>query len=446
MAVVDYPVSTHVLDNGLRVVTSADHNVPAVAVNVRYDVGSRDEQPGRTGFAHLFEHLMFQGSGHVASGEHFSLLQGAGAVLNGTTSFDRTNYYETLPAGGFELALWLEADRMATLLDAVGQTNLDTQREVVKEEKRQSYDNQPYGTWLERCFRLLFPASHPYAHLPIGSMADLDAADLDDVHSFFHRYYGPNNAVVSIVGDIEPDAAFAAAEKYFGAIPAIPSPPEPPDGTIGPLEGPVIEDVPDDVPAAAAYRLMRLPADPSHELDAARLGMELLGGGSASRLHVRLLRHDQTATAVHAGVIGLRGGVSAGQVVLQAHSDRPLEPLEEAADDEIARLIADGPTADEVATAKAQAEHGYLRQLATCAGRADELAKTYLQTGDPTRINSRLTDIDAVTIEDVAAVMDRWFDPSHSAVARFLPRSADDTGPDTRIEPATSNPDQEAHA
>jgi len=428
MAVVDYPVSTHVLDNGLRVVTSTDHNVPAVAVNVRYDVGSRDELAGRTGFAHLFEHLMFQGSGHVASGEHFSLLQAVGAVLNGTTSFDRTNYYETLPTGGFELALWLEADRMASLLDAVGQVNLDTQREVVKEEKRQSYDNQPYGTWLERCFRLLFPASHPYAHLPIGSMADLDAATLDDVHAFFHRYYGPNNAVVSIVGDVEPDRAFAMAERYFGRIASIPSPPEPPDGTIGPLTAAAIEDVPDDVPAAAAYRLLRMPVDPSHELDAARIAMELLGGGSASRLHVRLLRHDQLATAVYAGVIGLRGGVSAGQIVLQAHSGQPLEPLEQAADEEVARLVADGPTEDEVATAKAQAEHGYLRQLSSCAGRADELAKLYLQTGDPHRINTRLVDIDAVTVADVDALAKKWLVPDNTAVARFLPRSTEDNG------------------
>jgi zinc protease len=421
MARVDYPIATHTLDNGLRVVVSTDRNVPATAVNVRYDVGSRDERAGRTGFAHLFEHLMFQGSGHVASGEHFSLLQAAGAVLNGTTSFDRTNYYQTLPAGGFELALWLEADRMATLLDAVGQANLDNQRDVVKEEKRQSYDNQPYGTWLEACFRLLFPAEHPYAHIPIGSMADLDAATLADVHAFFHRYYGPNNAVVAVVGAIEPTVAFEAVERYFGAIPSIADPPAPPDGTLGPLDGPVVEDVHSDVPAAAAYRLFRLPPDPSAGLDAARVAAQILGGGAASRLHVRLMRHDQIATAAHLGAICLRGGVSAGQVVLQAHTGATLEPLEAAADEEIVRALEEGVTPEEIATAKAQVEHGYLRQLSTCAGRADELAKQTLQAGDPGQVNTWLDRLDAVGPQEIDAVATTWFHPRHSAVARFLP-------------------------
>jgi predicted Zn-dependent peptidase len=431
MAVLSYPIATHTLANGLRVVVSTDHNVPAVAVQVRYDVGSRDEQPGRTGFAHLFEHLMFQGSAHVRSGEHFGALQAEGAVLNGTTSFDRTNYYETLPSGGLDLALWLEADRMATLLDAVNQTNLDTQRDVVKEEKRQSYDNQPYGTWLERCFALLFPPGHPYAHLPIGSMADLDAATLDDVHAFFHRYYGPNNAALAIVGDIEADDAFERAERYFGPIARIPEPPEPPDGTIGPLAGPAIEEVVEDVPAAAAYRVMRLPPDPSPGLNAAHVALELLGGGSSSRLHRRLLRHDQLATAVYAGVIGMRGGVSVGQVVLQAHEGAPLEPLEDAADAEIARLLDEGPTADEVATAKAQLEHGYLRRLGTYAGRADELAKLVLGTGEPQRVNSWLQELDAVGLDDVNALIRQYLDPRHCAVVRFRPTAAAAEGQET---------------
>jgi len=428
MTRLSYPIATTTLANGLRVVVSTDRNVPAASLQVRYDVGSRDEQPGRTGFAHLFEHLMFQGSGHVESGEHFGALQAVGAVLNGTTSFDRTNYYETLPGGGLDLALWLEADRMATLLDAVTQTNLDTQRDVVKEEKRQSYDNQPYGTWLERCFRLLFPAEHPYAHLPIGSMADLDAATLDDVHAFFHRYYGPNNAAVAIVGDVEPADAFERVERYFGGIPAIPEPPAPPDGTVGPLAGPVVEDVDDDVPAAAAYRVMRLPADPSPGLNAAHLALELLGGGSSSRLHRRLLRHEQLATAVYAGVIGLRGGVSVGQVVLQAHEGAPLEPLETAADDEISRLIDDGPTEAEVATAKAQVEHGYLRHLATYAGRADELAKLVLGTGDPGRINRWLQEMDEVGVDDVSDLIRTHLGVDRCAVVRFRPRPGDLAG------------------
>ena len=230
-----YPIVEHTLDNGLRVISSPDHIAPSVAVNIWYDVGSRDEEQGRTGFAHLFEHVMFQGSAHVASGQHIALLQAAGAVVNATTWFDRTNYFETLPTGGLDLALWLEADRMATLLDALTQENLDNQREVVKEEKRQRYDNVPYGDVMELLNTLTFPPDHPYGHTTIGSMEDLDAATLEDVHDFFRRHYVPNNAVLSIVGDVEPEDAFERAEIYFGHLTAGAKPPKPVGGPLGPL-------------------------------------------------------------------------------------------------------------------------------------------------------------------------------------------------------------------
>ena len=178
-----------------------------MAVNLWYDVGSKHEQPGKTGFAHLFEHVMFQGSKHVAKAEHIALVQAAGGTMNGTTWLDRTNYFETLPAHQLELALWLEADRMATLLDALSQENLDNQREVVKNEKRWSYDNRPYGSWQEKLQAHLFPPEHPYHHSTIGSMEDLDAASLEDVSAFFRTYYAPNNAVLSIVGDVDTAAA-----------------------------------------------------------------------------------------------------------------------------------------------------------------------------------------------------------------------------------------------
>jgi zinc protease len=208
-----YPIVQHTLGNGLRVISSPDHIAPSVAINIWYDVGSRDEEEGRTGFAHLFEHVMFQGSAHVASGQHIALLQAAGAVVNATTWFDRTNYFETLPTGGLDLALWLEADRMGTLLDALTQQNLDNQREVVKEEKRQRYDNVPYGDVQELLDTLTFPPDHPYGHITIGSMEDLDAATLDDVHSFFRRHYLPNNAILSIVGDVDPDISHRATSR-----------------------------------------------------------------------------------------------------------------------------------------------------------------------------------------------------------------------------------------
>jgi predicted Zn-dependent peptidase len=193
------------LANGLRLIISVDRLAPVVAVNLWYDVGSKHEVEGKTGFAHLFEHVMFQGSRNVKKAEHMALVQAAGGTLNGSTWLDRTNYYETLPSHQAELALWLEADRMGTLLDALSQENLDNQREVVKNEKRWSYDNRPYGSWYEKLQGHLYPAEHPYHHTTIGSMADLDAASVEDVSAFFRTWYAPNNAVLTVVGDVDPD-------------------------------------------------------------------------------------------------------------------------------------------------------------------------------------------------------------------------------------------------
>src|SRR3990170_7548280 len=192
------------LANGLRLIIAEYHLAPVAAVNLWYAVGSKHEVAGKTGFAHLFEHVMFQGSAHVSKAEHMSLIQVAGGTMNGTTWLERTNYYETMPAHQLELALWLEADRMGTLLEALSPENLDNQREGVKNEKRWSYDNRPYGTWQEKLQAHLYPPEHPYHHSTIGSMDDLDAASLDDVRAFFATYYAPNNAVVSVVGDVDP--------------------------------------------------------------------------------------------------------------------------------------------------------------------------------------------------------------------------------------------------
>src|SRR6476620_8704159 len=221
------------LANGLRLIVAEDHLAPVVAVNLWYDVGSKHEVEGKTGFAHLFEHVMFQGSRNVAKAEHIALVQAAGGTMNGTTWLDRTNYFETVPSHQLELAIWLEADRMGTLLDALSQENLDNQLEVVKNEKRWSYDNRPYGSFNEKLQAHLFPPEHPYHHTTIGSMADLDAASVDDVSAFFRTYYAPNNAVVSVVGDVETDTVVASAERYFGAIP-----PNPDIPTLGALSLP----------------------------------------------------------------------------------------------------------------------------------------------------------------------------------------------------------------
>ncbi len=215
----DIPIERHRLDNGLRVALSHDDSAPIVAVNLWYDVGSKHEKPGRTGFAHLFEHMMFQGSEHVAKGEHFAHVQQAGGTLNASTWLDRTNYFETLPSHELELGLWLESDRLASLLPAMTQEKLDNQREVVKNERRYSVDNQPYGTWDERIQAQLFPEGHTYHHSTIGSMEDLNAASLEDVGEFFATYYAPNNAVLTMAGDFDRDARWPWSSGTSGRSP-----------------------------------------------------------------------------------------------------------------------------------------------------------------------------------------------------------------------------------
>src|SRR5260221_3432088 len=234
------------LPNGLRLIVAEDHLAPVVAVNIWYNVGSKNEVPGKTGFAHLFEHVMFQGSRNVAKAEHIALVQAAGGTMNGTTWLDRTNYFETMPSHQLELALWLEADRMGTLLDALSQENLDNQREVVKNEKRWSYDNRPDGSWNEQLQAHLFPPEHPYHHTTIGSMEDLDAASVDDVKEFFRTWYAPNNAVLAIAGDFEPGQVLAWANRYFGGIPANPAIPTLPDMSLPPSLGEERRAIPPD--------------------------------------------------------------------------------------------------------------------------------------------------------------------------------------------------------
>src|SRR3954465_5903132 len=213
------PIETYTLQNGLTVILSEDHTAPLVAVNIWYHVGSANERHRRTGFAHLFEHMLFQGSADVGANEHFEIVQRAGGTLNGSTWLDRTNYFETVPSNQLELAFWLEANRMGWLLPAMTQQKLDTQRDVVQNERRWSMDNQPYGTWWERLPALPFPVGPPFHHSLIGSMADLDAASLDDIAHFFATYYTPDNAVLSIAGDFDRDDARRMVERYFAPIP-----------------------------------------------------------------------------------------------------------------------------------------------------------------------------------------------------------------------------------
>ncbi|MFC0041449.1 insulinase family protein [Actinomadura rayongensis] len=402
------PLHEHTLGNGLRVVVCEDHFVPLAAVNIWYGVGSRHEVAGRTGLAHLFEHLMFQGSANVAEGEHAAVLESAGATFNASTSFERTNYYETLPVSHLELALWLEADRMGTLPAALTQANLDNQRDVVKNERRQRYDNQPYGTAFERLCALTFPSGHPYAHTPIGSMEDLDATTLEDCTAFFRTWYAPGNAVLSIVGDVDPEKAIAAVERYFGGLPAGPTPPPARPGDLGPLTGIHGEDVAEEVPSPAYFAMFPLPSDGTDDVEAAELAVEILGGGSGSRLYDRMVRRDEIATEVWAGVTRLAGGPSLA--IVDAVGPDPAK-IAEVLDDELARFAAEGPDADEAARATAQAERGFLEQTETVTGLANALSANATQFGDPSRVFTAPERAAAVTAGQIKDMAGRWLAP-----------------------------------
>ncbi|GAA1435226.1 pitrilysin family protein [Microlunatus lacustris] len=418
-ATLAYPIVQRTLSNGLRVVASPDHTTPTVAVNLWYDVGSRDEEPGRTGFAHLFEHLMFQGSTHVPSGQHIGLLQAAGASVNATTWFDRTNYFETLPTGGLDLALWLEADRLAGLLDTMTQESLDNQREVVKEEKRQRYDNVPYGDVMERLIALTFPADHPYGHTTIGSMDDLDAATLEDVQTFFRTYYLPSNAVLSIVGDVEPDAAFARADAYFGGLHSGHKPAKAVADPLPPLTGTERDETSADVPAEAVYLSWRLPPRGTRAFDAVDLAFSVLGHGQTSRLHKSLVRGAEIAESSGASTLGLIGGTSYGFAYARARDGVSVEQVEEALVTEVDRLATALPTERELRRSQAQFERHWLHELARVDSRADALGEHATLHRNPALVNTRIAEVNALTLDDVAEALGSVFRSDQRATLTY---------------------------
>jgi predicted Zn-dependent peptidase len=417
----------HRLDNGLRVVLSEDHLTPVAAVCLWYDVGSRQEAKGRTGLAHLFEHLMFQGSAQVNGNGHFELVQGAGGSLNGTTSFERTNFFETMPAHQLELALWLEADRMGSLLAALDEESLANQRDVVKNERRQRYDNVPYGTAFERLMALAYPEGHPYHHTPIGSMADLDAVTLEDARAFFRANYAPNNAVLAIAGDIDPDQTLAWAEKYFGSIPPYDGKVPPPDGTLPAVIGTELrEEIGEEVPAPALMAAYRLPPDGTREGDAAEVALTILGDGMSSRLYNRLVRRDRTAISAGFGLLRLTGAPSLGWLDVKASGGAEMPQIEAAIDEELARLGAQAPAAEEMERAQALLEREWLDRLGTVAGRADELCRYTVLFGDPQLAFTAVDRILAVTAEEVRDVAAARLRPDNRAVLVYEPVTAED--------------------
>ena len=420
-----YPIHQRTLDNGLRVVVSPDHSVPLAAVNLWYDVGSRDERPGEFGWAHLFEHLMFSGSAHVASGEHLNALQAIGGSVNATTWFDRTNYFETLPVGALDLALWMEADRLATLPDHLDEASVETQREVVKEEKRQRYDNVPYGDAMMQLVELVFGPDHPYGHTTIGSMADIDGATVEGAANFFRNHYRPDNAVLTIVGDLTAKDGFKRAEKYFGHLSSWNPRVRPPTPPLAPLDAVATREVTARVPAAATYYAWRLPARDTWAFDACELALSVLGGGQTSRLHKELVRSQRVAAGVGASAMPLIGGTSLGVVHVRALPGQEIADAHRAALVQIERLADAGPTQAELDRTKAQFTREWLTELARFDSRADLIGAYATLHGDPDRVNRKLEEVDSLTLEQVAEACSAFLEPGQRAQLDYRQEDAD---------------------
>ncbi|MCK6446752.1 MAG: insulinase family protein [Planctomycetes bacterium] len=418
-AVLALPYREFVLENGLRVLVLEDHSDPVVAVQVAYHVGSAREVRGRSGLAHLFEHLMFEGSEHVAGGEHFRRIQAAGGTLNGTTTFDRTWYFETLPAQHLELALWLEADRMGGLLPALTQAKLDNQRDVVKNERRQNYDNRPYGRVREVLHATLYPESHPYAWLPIGSMADLDAATLDDVKSFFARWYGPNNAVLAIAGDVDTHRALALAEKHFGPIPR------------GPEVG---RPARENVRLAADRRVVledrvQLPQltlgfptvhQDAPEVAALELAAMVLSQNKSAVLDRALTVDELLARSVS---ISAESQEVAGQFLIHvlAAPKTSLDELEDRVRRLIAGLAERGVERAHLERMQHRARADGVWRFETVAGKASELARGAVLHEDPAAALAALERLQAVDVDDVNDVVRRFLAGRPAVVLSTVP-------------------------
>ncbi len=421
----EVPIQRHRLENGLRVILSRDPRAPVVAVNLWYDVGSKHEKAGKTGFAHLFEHMMFQGSANVEKGQHFSLIQAAGGTLNASTWLDRTNYYETLPGHELELALWLEADRMASLLPAMTQEKLDNQRDVVKNERRWSVDNQPYGDWDELIQALVYPKGHPYHHSTIGSMEDLSAASLDDVREFFATYYAPNNAVLTIAGDFEADAALDMVRRHFGPIPPNRELPAPPDMTVDPLIGSEVRETKaDQVPLPRIYWAHRAPPFGTDEFDALDVAADVLGSGRASRLYASLVREQRLAQDVSVFAFPIVGGASLFTLWATARPGIAPETLEAATLSEVDRLAIDGPTdADLERVRNLHAAHS-AGSLERIGERADRLSMYACLFDEPERINSEVARYAAVDAARVSEALRASVRSDNRVTLTYVPAEA----------------------
>jgi zinc protease len=414
------PFSKTTLGNGLDVIVHEQRDVPLAAVSVWYHVGSKNERLGRTGFAHLFEHLMFEGSAH-SPGSYFEPLQEAGAAVNGSTSTDRTNYWELVPTSALERALWMEADRMGWLLPALTEARFDTQRNVVLNERRENYENRPYGLASFALHRAMFPADHPYAWPTIGETADLHAATLDDAREFFARYYHPLNASLTVAGDVEAAEIFALAERLFGEIPAGP--------VVEPLVAPPVEPRPrrwvleDRVPLARLYLVWPSPALFAPGDAALDLASDLLAVGRTSRLYRRLVHDRRVATEI-ASAQSSRELSGMFQLLATAADGHTLEEIAHTIQEELDRLIANGPTEEEVVRGRAQAEAAFvyrLESLGGFGGKADQLNAYNVYRGHPDSFAADLQRYLEVTAADIREAAARWLDPRKAIALSVVP-------------------------
>ena len=417
------PFESYKLANGLNIILSVDHSTPTVAINIWYHVGSKNEVPGRTGFAHLFEHVMFTGSGHVPYGLHDKLTEGIGGNNNGSTTNDRTNYYEVVPSNYLESALWLESDRMGFLLDKLDLAKLNAQRDIVKNERRQSYDNQPYGRVSEIFSAAIYPKTHPYSWPVIGSMEDLSKASENDVKDFFRLYYAPNNATLAVVGDFDPAQAKAWIKKYFDDLP----------------QGkPVTRPAVAPVTLAAAKRLVyedrvQIPrlyiqwptvGDKNEDIYPLSLMGSILSGPRTARLTKALVYDSQIAAQVFAFQ---RGNEDVGdfQIVVVPRPGHSLTELEAAVDQIVQKFLAEGPTVEEMQKATSGQELGFLRGLESNLGKANQLLDGAVFHGDPGYFHTDYLKTLSVTAADVKRVANTYL-PRARVVLSVVPKGKKD--------------------
>ncbi|HZG41653.1 MAG TPA: pitrilysin family protein [Longimicrobium sp.] len=417
---VSIPHTMFSLPNGLRVVVAEDHSTPVAAVNVWYHVGSGYEKPGRTGFAHLFEHVMFEGSRYVPEGDFDNLLEAAGARNNGSTSTDRTNYYEVMPSNAVELALWLEADRMGGLLDAMSPSKLQGQRGVVQNERRQSYENQPYGMLWETAAALLYPAGHPYSWTTIGSMADLDAAQVEDVSDFFRTYYAPNNATIAIVGDVSTEQVRQWVTRYFAGIPRggdVQRPRIP----VPSLASTVYTVREDRVTLPELSMVWRTGPRFSADEAAVNVLAAVLTQGKSARLHKRLVYDEQVAafTAAFHEANLLSGDL---WIRIRAKPDVDLDRIEAAVNEEVARLAQTPPSREELDRVVNTLVTGFVGALETVEGKADRLNDYLYYAGEPDHAEEDLARYRALTPADIQRAAQQYLAGRNRVVISFVPQ------------------------